>query len=161
MASLIDTNILVYRRDPTDSRKQRMANEILRDGIATESLVLPHQALIEFVSAVTRPRPDLGGEALMSLKQAVFEAQSMLMELPVVYPDGAVVKTALHGVRTFGLSWFDAHLWAYAEVNGIPEILSEDFEHGRYYGGVRVRNPFLSGVHELPPQYATGAPSAV
>jgi hypothetical protein len=25
---------------------------------------------------------------------------------------------------------------------GIPEILSEGFEHGRRYGTVRVRNPF-------------------
>jgi len=25
----------------------------------------------------------------------------------------------------------------------LDEILSEDFEHGRLYGSVRVRNPFL------------------
>lgn len=161
MTSLIDTNILVHRRDPRDRRKQRLAHDLLRDGIAADSLVLPHQAVLEFVSAVTRPLADLGGESLMSRRQAIFEAQSMLMEFPVIYPDGRVLKTALHGVRTFGLSWSDAHLWAYAEVNGIPEILSEDLEHGRYYGGVRVRDPFLTGVHELPPQYATGAPSAV
>jgi predicted nucleic acid-binding protein len=51
---------------------------------------------------------------------------------------------------------FDAHLWAYAEVNGIPEILSEDFQHGRYYGSVRVVDPFIQaagGVRELPALY--------
>jgi hypothetical protein len=26
----------------------------------------------------------------------------------------------------------------------LPELLSEHFEHGRRYGTVRVRNPFLS-----------------
>ena len=54
------------------------------------------------------------------------------------------------------LSWFDAHLWAYAEVNGLPEILTEDFEHGRRYGSVRANNPFLAAAdeaHELPALY--------
>jgi predicted nucleic acid-binding protein len=46
----------------------------------------------------------------------------------------------------YRLSWFDSHLWAYAEHYGISEILSEDFEHGRRYGTVRVRNPFLSAM---------------
>jgi len=40
------------------------------------------------------------------------------------------------------LSWFDAHLWAYAEHYGLDEIVSEDFEDGRFYGSVRARNPF-------------------
>ena len=42
------------------------------------------------------------------------------------------------------LSWFDAHLWAYAEVHGIADLLSEDFQHGRLYGTVTIRNPFLA-----------------
>lgn len=36
-------------------------------------------------------------------------------------------------------------MWAYAERYGVPEILSEDFAHGRRYGGVRASNPFLTG----------------
>jgi predicted nucleic acid-binding protein len=39
--------------------------------------------------------------------------------------------------------WFDAHLWAFAEVYGLSELLSEDFQHGRLYGAVRAVNPFL------------------
>ena len=48
------------------------------------------------------------------------------------------------GAAAYGLSWFDAHPWAFAEVRGIPELLSEDFRHGRLYGTVTVRNPFLA-----------------
>ena len=29
-------------------------------------------------------------------------------------------------------------MWAYAEVNGLPEILFEDFQNGRLYGGIRT-----------------------
>jgi predicted nucleic acid-binding protein len=36
------------------------------------------------------------------------------------------------------------HLWAYAEEYGLAELVSEDFEHGRTYGTVRVVNPFLT-----------------
>ena len=55
----------------------------------------------------------------------------------------ATVFTELGARCAYGLSWFDAHLWAYAEVNGIEELVSEDFQHGRMYGTVTVRNPFM------------------
>jgi predicted nucleic acid-binding protein len=61
----------------------------------------------------------------------------------VVYPDEDVLYTALRGAAMYGLSWYDAHLWAYAERYELDELLSEDFEHGRFYGEVRARNPFL------------------
>jgi predicted nucleic acid-binding protein len=48
----------------------------------------------------------------------------------------------------YKLSWFDAHLWAYADERGLDPIWSEDFEHGRLYGRVRVENPFHSAAHE-------------
>ena len=66
----------------------------------------------------------------------------MLAEFPILYPNEAVVRTALRGAAAYGLSWFDAHIWAYAEVYGLGELLSEDFQHRRMYGTVRVRNPF-------------------
>jgi hypothetical protein len=48
----------------------------------------------------------------------------------------------LRATVAYQLSWFDAHMWAYAETNGLKEILSEDFQHGRRYGGVRTTDPF-------------------
>ena len=157
MASLVDTNVLVYRFDPREPEKQRVAEPLLRRDLGGEALVVPHQAIVELVAAVTRPRPDLGGAPLLALDQALLEAEELMGQFPVVYPDSEVLRTALRGVSAYGLSWFDAHLWAYAEVYGMPEILSEDFEHGRHYGKVRVVDPFLvaaDSVHELPPLHA-------
>lgn len=156
MASLIDTNILVYRYDPRNRRKQTIARELLRRGLADRKLVLPHQSVVEFVAAVTWPRPDLDDSPLLSIEQALREAEGLIRMLPVVYPDRQVIVTALRGTAAYALSWFDAHLWAYAEVHGLPEILSEDFEHGRHYGSVRTVDPFLTAadeVHELPALY--------
>jgi predicted nucleic acid-binding protein len=33
-------------------------------------------------------------------------------------------------------------LWAYADEYGLDELVSEDFQHDRVYGAVRVVNPF-------------------
>ena len=155
MASLVDTNVLVYSFDVRDSVKQRRADEILRNGLLDGSVVLAHQCIVEFVAAVTRPREELGRAPLLSLAEARLEAEEILAQYPVLYPTREVVLTALRGTAMYGLSWFDAHLWAYAEVYGVDEILSEDFAHGRHYGTVRAVNPFLpaDGVHELPPLY--------
>ncbi|MCC5865683.1 MAG: PIN domain-containing protein [Wenzhouxiangella sp.] len=157
MARLIDTNILVYRFDPRDPAKQQLAADLLRDGLVGDDLVLPHQAIGEFVAAVTRVRSDLNGSPLLSRQDALAEAEALMLQFPVIYPTADVLMAALRGVATYQLSWFDAHTWACAEVCGIPEILSEDFEHGRHYGRVRVVNPFLGAtgqVQELPALYA-------
>jgi predicted nucleic acid-binding protein len=141
VASLVDTNILVYRCDPRFPEKRETARVLLRQGLLQEVLRIPHQALVEFVSVVTRVGPD--GSSLLPREEAWRQAEDMMMEFPIVYPDAQVVRTALRGMAAYQLSWFDAHLWAYAEHYGLPEIISEDFEHGRLYGSVRVRNPFL------------------
>ena len=156
MARLVDTNILVYRYDARFPDKQEIARDLLRRGLANGQLALPHQAVLEFVAATTRPRADLSGESLLAPTDAYREAEGLMRDFAILYPDEEVLSSALRAVATYRLSWFDAHLWGYAEVNGLPEILTEDFEHGRHYGSVRTVNPFLlaaGGVHELPAIY--------
>jgi predicted nucleic acid-binding protein len=53
-----------------------------------------------------------------------------------------VLRTAIRGAAAYRLSWWDAHLWAHAECHGLPTLLSEDFQHGRLIGRVRVEDPF-------------------
>ena len=141
MAALVDTNILIYRFDPSSPRKQAIATELLRRGLVDGSIRLPHQAIVEFVAAATRSR---GGKApLMSQPAAFREAEELLTQFIVLYPHEALVRTALRGMATYQLPWYDAHLWAYAECYGLSELLSEDFQPHRHYGTVRAVNPFL------------------
>jgi predicted nucleic acid-binding protein len=140
VAALVDTNVLVYRFDPRFPEKQGVATELLRRGIADDSIRLPHQAIVEFVAVMTRP---LGGEPpLLTPDEARREAEELLAQFEVVYPNEAQLRTALRGAAAYGLAWFDAHLWAYAEHYGLAELYSEDFQHDRLYGSVRVLNPF-------------------
>ncbi len=141
MASLVDTNILIYCFDPRNAHKRETARRLLREGRARDGLYIPHQAIVEFVSVVTRVLPH--GSSLLPREEAWRQAEDLLAEFPVLYPNANIVRTALRGMAAYQLPWWDAHLWAYAEHYGVAEILSEDFEHGRLYGSVRVINPFL------------------
>ena len=141
MAALVDTNVLVYVFDPADRRKQRIAAELLDRGLQEDTIRVPHQAVVEFVAAVTRPRAD--GLPLLSKATAYREAEELLGQFVILYPNEALVRTALRGAAAYQLAWYDAHLWAYAEHYGLSELYSEDFEHGRLYGTVRAVNPFL------------------
>ncbi len=140
MAALVDTNILVYSVDPRFPEKRRIATALLRKGILEDSVRLPHQAIVEFVSVASRSLPT--GDILLSPEQARREAEELLAQFVVLYPNEAIVRTALRGSAAYRLSWFDAHLWAYAEYYGLDELISEDFENGRMYGTVRAVNPF-------------------
>jgi predicted nucleic acid-binding protein len=143
MPALVDTNVLVYRFDPRFPEKQQRATELLRRGIEEDSLRVPHQAVIEFVAVTTRVR-GADGAPLLERTDALREAEEFLAQFTVLYPNEGVLRTALRGAAAYQLSWFDAHLWAYAEHYGLEEILSEDFEHGRLLGSVRIRDPFAA-----------------
>lgn len=141
MAALVDTNILVYRFDFRFPTKQRIASELLRRGIIEDSIRVPHQGILEFVAAVTRPL--VNNQSLLAPEDARREAEEFLTQFTILYPTEALIRLALRGAAAYQLAWFDAHLWAYAEHYGLSELISEDFQHDRLYGTVRVVNPFL------------------
>lgn len=142
MAALVDTNVLVYRHDPRFPEKRARAQVLLRSGIEEGRLWIAHQAVVEFLAAVSRPLPDLG--ALLAPADARRETEEMLRLHPVLYPDARAVRVALQGMAAYQLSWWDAQMWACAEVHGLDTLYSEDFQHGRWYGAVRVVDPFVA-----------------
>lgn len=101
---------------------------------------IAHQSIVEFVASATWGAPE---NRILDLPDARREAEELMASLPIIYPDESLLRMALRGAAAYDLSWFDAHIWAYAEVHGIRELFSEDFQHGRMYGTVTVQNPFL------------------
>jgi predicted nucleic acid-binding protein len=97
--------------------------------------------LLEFYAVVTRPLPGVK-TSLLTSSEARQEIETLLLTSIILYPVENVVRLALYASAAFGLSWFEAHLWAYAEHYGCSIIYSEGFEHSRYYGSVKVINPF-------------------
>lgn len=140
MAALVDTNVLVYRFDARFPAKQAVADALLRAGIAADRIRIAHQAILEFVAATTRPQRD--GTTILPSDVARLEAEDLLRQFDVIHPDDRIVRAALQGMAAYGLSLWDAHMWAYAEVHELGVLYSEDFEHERWYGGVLVLDPF-------------------
>jgi predicted nucleic acid-binding protein len=133
---LIDTNLLVYSIDPRDPAKRDRAREVLRRVREAGSASLPAQALSEFSNACLRklrPPPDPA-----SLRRQV---ESLIVTFPVLPLTGPVVLEALRGVGEYGLSYYDAQVWAAARLGQAPVVLSEDFNSGAVLDGVRFLDP--------------------
>jgi predicted nucleic acid-binding protein len=140
---LVDTNVLVYLHDGRFPEKQARARTVLRTGLQDGSMALPFQALVEFVAAVSRPTRG-GGVPMLDRGAALLEAETLLDQFPVLYPDAEQLRLALRGCALYQLSWFDSVLWSYAEYWGADTLLSEDFSAGRVIGHVRIVDPFLA-----------------
>ena len=99
--SLIDTNILIYRYDERFPDKQSIASNVLREGIDSGSVRIPHQAIVEFVAVTTRGKPE---NRLLDPAEARREAEELMAQFLILYPDDAVLRTALRGAAAYGLS---------------------------------------------------------
>src|SRR5688572_19054901 len=91
VAALVDTNVLVYRFDPRFPDKQLRAQELLRSAILDDSVRVAHQAVVEFVAAVSRPTAP-GRAPLLPLLDAIREAEELLAQFTVLYPDEHVLR---------------------------------------------------------------------
>jgi predicted nucleic acid-binding protein len=140
VAALVDPNVLVYWFDKRFPAKRAIAAALLERGVLDDSIRLPHQAIVEFVAVVSRSSRGL---PILDLSRALRVAEDLVDHFTVVYPNEAIVRGAVRAWAAYRLNWFDAHLLAYAEYYGLDELLTEDLQHGRRYGSVRVMNPFL------------------
>ena len=140
MAALVDTNVLVYCFDRRDPRKRRIAMELVDRGVEERSIRVAYQAIIEFYAVVTREIRGTG--RILDNVSATRATEEWLAVFDVLYPTDKIIRAAMGATAVYQLPWYDALMWAYAEVNGLTEIISEDFQHGRLYGRVRIINPF-------------------
>jgi len=54
------------------------------------------------------------------------------------------VLEAIHATTRHSISYGDALIWATAKLNGVPYILTEDFDDGLLVESVRFLNPFAA-----------------
>jgi predicted nucleic acid-binding protein len=136
-AVLVDTNVLVYAYDRSESEKQLRALAVLDRLVEADAGVLSTQILAEFYNTVTYKlaSPLTPAQAHRRLEQYV-----QVWKVLDVTPQ--VVLEAVRGTREYGFHFWDAQIWAAARLNGIATILSEDFSAGAEIEGVRFANPF-------------------
>jgi hypothetical protein len=142
VAALVDTNILVYRFDGRFPAKQVKATALLRAGIADDSIRVPHQALVEFVAAVSKPM-GRGVRSILSPEHARREVEEMFGQFEVLYPDDTLQGPPCEERRRTGSPGSTRTSGPTRSATGSRRSGPRTFEHGRRYGRVRVVNPFL------------------
>ena len=131
LLAFFDTNVLVYAFASGDPRSVR-AEELMSEGG-----VVGVQVLNEFV-AVSRRK--LGRE-WDEIEAALAVTEELL---GVARPLTAGIHAqALKLARTQQLGFYDALIVAAAQDAGCRRLLTEDLQHGRTFGALRVHNPFL------------------
>lgn len=131
----LDTNVLVYAYDSSDSRKQRIAQEIVKRALKGDILVST-QVLAEF--AVTL----LHKAATPARPADVIAVLDALGPIRVVIPDGEIVRRAVEVRAKYGLHFYDGMIVAAAERGRCGRIWSEDLNAGQKYFDIVVENPF-------------------
>jgi predicted nucleic acid-binding protein len=133
-----DTNVLVYTEDDRDSRKQKIAIDLVRRHALTRTGVISYQVVQEFFNVLL---------VKASKKMAYSEAQefleAVLRPLLSVHSSADLFAEAMRIHERYRLSWYDSLIVAAAQQAGCDRLYSEDLQHGQQFGGVRVENPFL------------------
>lgn len=135
--TFFDTNILVYLFDTDAPDKQSRAQDVFERSLERGAVVVSTQVLQEFFVTVTRKlaRPLSASDGEAALRR--------LMELSVVQVDPDLILAAAVSSRRDRISFWDALILAAASAAGCDEVLSEDLQHGRSYGRLRIVNPLL------------------
>lgn len=134
--AFVDTNILVYARDPGAKTKHRIAFDLV-DRLWTERTGrISVQVLSEFYVCVTR-----------KLKPGLSEAEAwqdleLLRAWNPAPTDWKLMRRACELAQAHAFSWWDALIVASALAQDCKLLYSEDLQHGQRVDGLRIINPF-------------------
>lgn len=134
--TFVDTNVLVYAHDESETRRQPVARALLEALWASRTGLLSTQILQEFYVVATRKF-----EPPMS-RRAAREIVALYGTWPVVQVDLAHILNASQLEERHKLSFWDALVVEAARVAGASRLVTEDLQDGRRISGVRIEDPF-------------------
>lgn len=134
--AFVDTNVLLYAYDASETVKQPVARATLERLWRDRNGAVSTQVLTEFYNAATRkldpPMSRAGAREIIALYTA----------WPVIVLEPALILAATRIEEEHQLSLWDALVIEAARVAGAERLLTEDLQHGQVIGGVRIENPF-------------------
>lgn len=134
----LDTNIFLYIFDPNAPHKTTIAKSLIRTAIATQKGVVSFQVVQEFFNVALKriAQPMLPDDARVYL-------DSVFAPLLAVHSSATLYSEALRTYAVGGLSWYDSLIVTAALQAKCSVLYSEDMQHGRTFGTLRIENPFL------------------
>ena len=130
----LDTNVLLYAYDTDSPAKRFKARKWVERGWQSPGEIsISVQVLQELAVNLERKKVSKG-----EIHQILFD----LSAWPVVDNTLLLLKLALGEQLRWQISLWDAMILAAARSCGAEELISEDFNHGQDYDGIRAVNPF-------------------
>lgn len=133
----LDTNVLIYSRDPGAKQKQQRSQIWLNALIETKPPVINLQVINEFCHVALRKLPHLDVATL----KADAEGLRIWGDTPIDYE---TLTDAWQIRQAAGYQWFDCVLLAAAQNLGCSHFLSEDMQHGHVVNDITIVNPFIA-----------------
>ena len=136
VATFIDTNVLVYAHDRSETRKQPVAQALLDTLWRNRTGSLSTQVLQEFYVVATRKfDPPMSRRAAREVVALYGQWSMVLVDVPLI-----VAASKLE--ERHRLSFWDALILEAAIRSGAARLATEDLQTGRRIGGLRIENPF-------------------
>jgi predicted nucleic acid-binding protein len=134
--TFVDTNVLVYAHDRSESRKLPVAQALLAELWESRLGRLSTQVLQEFYAVATRKF-----DPPMSAAEAR-EIVAVYGAWPLILVDLPLILVASRLEEQHQLSFWDALIVEAARRAGATRLATEDLGDGRLVEGVRIANPF-------------------
>lgn len=132
--SFIDSNIFLYSLDSSDKKKQKQAEEILKNLADNYKICISTQVLNEVYAVATRK---LGIDPLTTK-----DYLRLLNNFDVVLVTQTIIESAIDCSILNRVSYWDALMIAAAESAKCKVIFTEDMQDKGKLRGVSIINPF-------------------
>ena len=132
-----DTNVLVYFADESDPKKQKIADELIKNAIFNENGIISIQSLQEFLYATTR-------KYLCSKEKAKEYVETFKNSLAVEQVSVSLILKAIDISMQTQFSFWDSLIISAASETGCVVCYSEDMNDGQVVDGVKILNPFAA-----------------
>jgi predicted nucleic acid-binding protein len=133
----LDSNVLLYLFDDTDSRKRRIAERLVETALREGTGWISFQVVQEVLNVLTRgfnpPADSADARRLLD---------DVLSPLWRVMPNGALYHQALEVRERYSYSFYDSLIVAAALESACERLYSEDLQNGQRIGDLTISDPF-------------------
>ena len=127
----------IYQLEALDERKAAIADEIIRDGIASGNACISFQVIQETLNTAIRK-----AEIPLDRESAGSYLENVLAPLFRVPATIDLYERALDIQARYRYSFYDSLIIGAALIGGCSRIYTEDLQHGQRIEGLTIHNPF-------------------
>ncbi len=135
--NFLDTNVFIYQLEGTDSRKSKIAKDLIQTGISEGTCCISFQIVQECLNVISRK-----AQIPLNTDEIRRYLNSVLTPLVRVHSSLQLYQETLEIHARFQLGFYDSLVLSAALEAGCTRLYSEDLQHGQQFQQLTVVNPF-------------------